>query len=145
MYLPLKRAWSFIWTTLHLNMFRIGPVVVKKIFRCRRCIFAISISSLLRNERGPSFEQSSSLINALSQVSGEEDEIWKVYGRTNRQTTYNNWSEKITWASSLGEIKTQQDLQVLALIYWFYVPCTSVRFRYSVKYSICRCPWKKIL
>ena len=32
--------------------------------------------------------------------------LWKVYRRTDRQTTDDRWSEKLTWAFSSGELKT---------------------------------------
>ena len=51
--------------------------------------------------------------------------MWKVYrqmdgqtdGRTDRQTTDDRWSEKLTWAFSSGELKT---IIIFMRIKWFF-------------------------
>ena len=49
--------WPFIRTNLNPHHPRIGPVVLKKNFKVRQCIFAILILYPLRKACGPSFEQ----------------------------------------------------------------------------------------
>ena len=76
---PLGRAWPFIWT--NLNPLHPGILCAK--------VGWIWPSG-----------------------SGEEDENVKVYRqtdrRTDRQTTDDRWSEKLTWAFSSGELKRKQ-------------------------------------
>ena len=48
---------------------------------------------------GPSFVE-------IGPVVLEKMKMWKVYRQTDRQTTEDRWSEKLTWAFSSGELKT---------------------------------------
>ena len=70
---------------------------------------------------GPSFEQTwipftqgyfvPSLVEIGPVVLEKKMKMWKVYrrtdGQTDRQTTDDRWSEKLTWAFSSGELKTK--------------------------------------
>ena len=100
------------------SLVEIGPVVLeKKILKFRLCIFTILKLSRFGKGRGPSFEQTwipftqgcfvPRLVEIGPVVIEKKMKMWKVYGRTDRQTTDDRWSEKLTSAFSLGELKTQ--------------------------------------
>ena len=76
---PLGRAWPFIWT--NLNPLYPGILCVK-------------FSWNWPSGSGEEDENVKSL-----QTDGQSD------GRTDRQTTDDRWSEKLTWAFSTGELK----------------------------------------
>ena len=100
-----------------------------KWFWRRRFFYFVNVFlSPLGKERGPSFEQTwisftqgcfvPSLVEiglvVLEKWTGvvleKKMKMWKVYrrtdGRTDRQTTDDRWSEKLTWALSSGELKS---------------------------------------
>ena len=90
----------------------------------RRFFNFVNVFSLFRNyvplEKGgaPSFKQTwipftrgcfvPSLVEIGPVVLDKKMKMWKVYRRTDRQTTDDRWSEKLTWAFSSGELKTIQ-------------------------------------
>ena len=82
------------------------PPKVLKYFESK---FTISVLSPLGVERGPLLEQTC-LIEIGPVVQEKKLKIWKVYRRTDRRTdrhtTDNRRSEKLTWAFSSGELKT---------------------------------------
>ena len=83
----------------------------KKIFKWHHPIFAFSWLSPLWRGPGPSFEQTwspstqgwcvPSLVEFGPAVLEKKSKMWKVNGQTDRQTTDNRWSEKLTWAFKL--------------------------------------------
>ena len=120
--------WSFIWTDFVPfsrgyfvpSLVEIGPVVLEKIFKSCQFIFIISQIYPLLEGLGPSFEKTwipftqgyfvPSLVEIGPVVLEKKMKMWKVYRqthrRTDRQTTDDRWSEKLTWAFSSGELKT---------------------------------------
>ena len=48
-----------------------------------------------------------SLVEIGPVVLEKKTKMWKVYRQTDRQTTDDRWSEKLTWAFSSGELKTK--------------------------------------
>ena len=103
------------------SLFEIGQVVLeKKIFKSCQFIFFNSQLSPFWEGRGPSFEQTwipftqGSFVPSLVEIGPvvlEKMKMWKVYrrtdGRTDRQTTDDRWSEKLTWAFSSVALFTE--------------------------------------
>ena len=115
-----EQTWiSFTRGCFVSSLVEIGLVVLEKIFRLCKYIFALSLLSPLVKGCGPSYmsyEQSwipfiqecfvSNLVE-IGSVDLEKGKMWKVYNDNDNDYNNNNnrQQKKVTWAFGLGELK----------------------------------------
>ena len=143
MILILKKNWiPIILGYLVLSLVEISQVVLKKIFKFIRCIFAISLLSPLWKGHGSSFEATwipftqGCLMPSLVEIGLvilEKLKMWKV-NRQMYRWIENRQSEKLTLSFHSGELKNKTSPH--QKLYW-----NTVQFFLPMRVLYIRDPW----